>query len=280
MSAFTLSLLVFPLLGALEGGDSGPWHEHYERGVALIQQGQGAEGRRELERSLELRPEAGLRVRTYGVHYVDYLPHLYLAVACHMSGDTASARRHLEAAERTGVAEQSEMGRELLSGYRFLLEDVPPGSWPTSRDERAPEPPRYKAFERKPTVLSENEFEQLREDVLNRCRLPADTEAAKQPWFYHYELGLSLARRGDSQRALDSFIEAVERRPDPQHAARIYGMWFLKYVPYWNIARSHARLGNRECALDALALSRRLGEVPERDEEMTELRALLRTTEP
>ena len=75
--------------------------------------------------------------------------------------------------------------------------------------------------------------------------------------------------------ALDALIDSVDRRPDPQRKARLYGMWFMDYLPYLQIARAHARLGNRECALDALRLSQELGEVSPDDRDVTELEGLL-----
>ena len=67
----------------------------------------------------------------------------------------------------------------------------------------------------------------------------------------------------------------MDRRPDPQRKARLYGMWFMDYLPYLQIARAHAQLGNRECALDALRLSEELGEVLPDDRDVRELEDLL-----
>jgi hypothetical protein len=52
-------------------------------------------------------------------------------------------------------------------------------------------------------------------------------------------------------------------------------MWFMDYLPYLQIARAHTRLGNRECALDALRLSQELGEVSPDDRDVAELEGLL-----
>ena len=71
------------------------WHKKYEQGVALVQDGKGADARAVLEEALRLRPAEALRVPTDGLRYVDYLPHVYLAAACHLAGDASSARRHL-----------------------------------------------------------------------------------------------------------------------------------------------------------------------------------------
>jgi tetratricopeptide (TPR) repeat protein len=224
----------------------------YGKGLALIESGKASEARAELERALAAEPNEA----------PDYLPHLYLAIACHMSGDTAAAKRHLSAAESSGVAARSDTGRQLLDAFRLLMGEKP---------ERA----SFRQYDRKAPRLPEAEVARIRREVLSRCRLPADAKASEAPWYFHYELGLSLAEHGDPQRALDALIDAVDRRPEPQRKARLYGMWFLDYLPYLQIARAHAKLGNRECALDALRLSEDLGEVSPEDRDARELKALL-----
>lgn len=224
----------------------------YDRGRALLESGNPSEARAELERALAAAPDEA----------PDYLPHLYLAIACHMSGDTAAAKRHLSAAESSGAAARSDTGRQLLDAFRLLMGQKP---------ERA----SFRRYERKAPRLPEAEVARIRREVLSRCRLPADAKASDAPWYFHYELGLSLAEHGDPQRALDALIDSVDRRPEPQRKARLYGMWFLDYLPYLQIARAHAKLGNRECALDALRLSQDLGEVSPQDRDARELQALL-----
>lgn len=242
-------LLAALILGLLPPPADTGGLESYKKGVTLIESGKPAEARVELERALELVP----------AERADYLPHLYLALACHMTGDTATAKRHLAAAESSGAAEKSENGRRLLAAERLLL------------GENA----SFRKFDRRAPRLSEQEMARIRREVLSRCRLPADSKAPEAPWYFHYELGLSLAEHGDPQRALDALIDSVDRRPEPQRKARLYGMWFLDYLPYLQIARAHAQLGNRECALDALRLSQELGEVVPGDRDVYELKSLL-----
>jgi hypothetical protein len=233
--------------------------------VALVEAGDGAAAVVELEQAIAERPDPALRLRTYGLRYVDYLPHLYLAIALHMSGDTQAARQELAAAEAAGVAAQSEMGSELLEAYQVLL---------GAPVEEAPEPlpaaatsQAFREYTRKDEVLPEDEFQRLRYQVLNRCGLPPSTDDHRAPWYFHYELGMTLMKRGDPQRALDALVSATDRRPMSQRNARMYGMWFTDYRPYLEIAEAHVQLGNWSCAFDALSLSRQLEEVVEEDED-------------
>ncbi len=245
------------------------WYAQYEKGVRLIEQGNGAEAKAALEAALAARQAEGLRVPTRTHQYIDYLPHLYLAIASQMSGDVESARKHLASAETSGVAAKSEVGRSLLVAYQLLLRG----------GDGAGKYPRYAVYEKKAPVLSESEFATLRNDVLMKCDLPADMKMNTAPWYANYELGLELERKGDYPRALTHFIEAVAHRPNPAKQARMYGMWLIDYYPYFHIARAHTRLENWQCAKNALDISQRLSEIPTESPEMNEWLSLQRETE-
>src|SRR5207249_3151083 len=114
------------------------------------EQGDGAGARTELQAAIAARPKEGLQIATRPQQYIDYLPHLYLAIANQMSGDVAAARKELALAEDGGVAKRSEVGRPLLVAYELLLRGGP----------------SYAVYKEKPPVLSEAEFSMLRNDVL------------------------------------------------------------------------------------------------------------------
>jgi glucose/arabinose dehydrogenase len=116
--------IILAILLATAGAQS-TWYDHYEKGVRLIGDGKGAEARAELEAAVALRGSDGLQVATRQQQYIDYLPHLYLAIASQMSGDVAAARKELARAEDSGVAAKSEVGRPLLVAYQLLLRGAP-----------------------------------------------------------------------------------------------------------------------------------------------------------
>jgi tetratricopeptide (TPR) repeat protein len=242
-----------------------PWHAHYERGVRLISQGNAAAALVDLRQAMSMREREGLQVPIGSQQYLDYLPHLYIAIASQMTGDVETARKELALAETGGYAAKSEVGRPLLVAYQLLLRGDATGRSPR---------PAYTIYQAKTPLLSEDEFQMLRRDVLTKCDLPLDTKSAQAPWYANYEIGLELERKGDYPRALTHFIEAVERRPNPQRQARMYGMWLIDYYPYFHIARSHVRLENWECARNALDISSKLNEIPSGAAEMTEYLSL------
>jgi len=243
------------------------WYGHYDRGLRLIQDGQPVAARSELEAAYALRSKEQLQVATGSQEYIDYLPHLYLAIANQMAGDIESARKHLTKAEDSGVASKSEVGRPLLVAYQLLLRGDASGKY--SR-------PAYAVYSAKPPVISDAEFKQLRQDVMTKCNIPPDSKHA--PWYARYELGLELERKGDYSRALGELIEAVALRPNPQPRARMYGMWLIDYYPYFHIARSHVRLENWQCAKNALDISQKVSEIPPSAPEFAELLALQQET--
>ncbi len=119
------------------------------------------------------------------------------------------------------------------------------------------------ANRRHPGTLSDDEVREIALETLRDCGLSAHTTRAAAPWYFHYELGLRLVEAGDLQRAVDALLDAAERRPLPDVQVRMYGMWFIDYRPYLEIAACHVALGNWECAFSALELSRATGEVDE-----------------
>ena len=263
-----IRILTTVMLLAASTASAANWYEQYEKGVRLIEQGHADEAREALAAALAGRADEGVQVPTGPQQYIDYLPHLYLAIASQMSGNVEQARKELSLAETSGMAARSEVGRPLLVAYQLFL-----------RGDAAGKFPRYAVYEKKEPTLSESEFNLLRNDVLTKCDLPLDTKLGKAPWYANYELGLALERKGDYSRALTHFIDAVAQRPDPQKQARMYGMWMIDYYPYFHIARSHVRLENWQCAKNALEISQRLEEIPGNTAEINELMSLQRETE-
>jgi hypothetical protein len=120
---------------------------------------------------------------------------------------------------------------------------------------------QIRVSDKKPYLLSDSEVTVMKEQIRRQCNLPKADEGS-YPWYYHYELGLALQNKSDWQRALDSFIAALDRHDQPKRASRIYGMWFLNYYPYYNIGLAHYHLGNWKCASESFRLSQTLENIP------------------
>jgi tetratricopeptide (TPR) repeat protein len=238
-----------------------PWFVHYERGLDLISEGKGKEARAELEAAQSALTEPGLQVPTRLSRYIDYLPNLYLAIACHMSGDRDAAKAYLRRAEVAGVAAKSEAGGALMVAYQMLINEATPL-------------PRYEMFDPSKEVLSDAEFDKLQAQVLAGAALREDMKMADAPWYVHYELALELEKKGDHSRAIASFVDALHRKPNPARHVRTYGMWLMDYYPYFHIAKNQAALENWNAAADAITISERLREIPFDAGEYNELERL------
>jgi tetratricopeptide (TPR) repeat protein len=255
-------MIAWTLVALVATGPKTGWSEAYARGQDLVRKGDGAGAEAALETALRERPEEALDVST-DEGPVDYLPHLYLAIADHLQGKLDAARSELARARASGLAERSGVGRPLLDAYGLLL--------------GPPDKTGFRSYSKTPGSLPEAEARRIESELLSRCQVKSSPVAA--PWYYHYELGMELARRGDPSRALDAFLEAQIRRPDPERGARLYGMWFEDYLPYFQIARAHGALGNWECARSALAASAERREVAPKDPEYAEMAKLVREVE-
>jgi tetratricopeptide (TPR) repeat protein len=263
-----MSSILVPLTVALLVQVAPPtWQSSYEQGLALMKDGNHQAAHRQFERALADRPEEGLSVPTGEVHSLDYIPHLYLAITAYHAGQLGLARAHLAEADASGVAANSRFGGPLLEHYRDLIASAPVIPSESTSPPEGIDLAKVRSPARHPEVLADDEIRQLRRETAIRCGLGSQTDASSAPWYYHYELGLELARRGDPQRALDALLAAAERKPLPKDYARMYGMWFIRYHPYLELADSHAALGNWRCAFNALQISEQAGEVQSDDDE-------------
>jgi len=143
------------------------WYDHYEEGVRLIAQGDAAAARTALDAALAARAEEGLQVPSRSQQYVDYLPHLYLAIAHQMSGDVERARKDLARAEASGVAVRSEVGRPLLVAYQLLLR----GDGTRRFTAYDPKPPVFACLAEWDSPLLEEPHKVLSGDVEEVCCL-------------------------------------------------------------------------------------------------------------
>ncbi len=184
----------------------------------------------------------------------DYLPHLNLAVAHHEAGNQEAARKALDVSAAHGVVRQSYLGRKLWD--RYALNIMATDSAMLADNQAAD----FRTFERSDFTLSDTEVTSIKSQVLRRCALSGKGPTDEMPWYFHYEFGLDLMAAGDPQRALDELILAANLREDSKRNSRMYGMWFTNYLPYFQIAQAHSKLGNWQCAMDAMRVSAKQSE--------------------
>lgn len=111
------------------------------------------------------------------------------------------------------------------------------------------------------TSLAPAVIDSLRRKVLVQCGLESANTQSVLPWYFHFEYGRALLDAGDARRAVMQLNQSIDLRPEPQARKRTYGMWFLDYLPYFELAEAHAMLANWPCAEHAMQLSESTGEI-------------------
>lgn len=109
--------------------------------------------------------------------------------------------------------------------------------------------------------LAPEAVDALRRKVLIQCGLESTNVSNLLPWYFHFEYGRALLDAGDAQRAVVQLNQSISLRPEPRARKRTYGMWFLDYLPYFQLAEAHAMLANWPCAEHAMQLSESTGEI-------------------
>lgn len=250
MKKFSLILCLFAVAVLCE---EPVWRVNYAKGLQYISQGKYEDSIAYLKMAVADKPISEIVRDNNGT--LEYLPYLQLSISYYHVGKIQLATEFLDLENSLSAIQKSKSGLNLLKDYQERAAK--------SQSERANDDPEkaIRTFHKKPYLLLEEEVQRMKEDIRQRCNLPRADERT-YPWYYHYELGLGLKQKHDWQRALDSFINALDFRDRPQRFSRIYGMWFIDYYPYYNIGLAHYHLRNWKCAEDSFRLSQMLEDLP------------------
>jgi tetratricopeptide (TPR) repeat protein len=258
-------VLLFCMFALTCFAEQSSWRENYEKGLQLQAQGQYEEAASYLKMALADKPIS--EVSQDQKETFEYLPYLQLGICYFHLGKTSLASEYFEIENSLTALNSSKGGKRLMQEYKTKLSQQKTEANP-QQDEV------IRKFEKKPYVLSDIEVAKMKEDIRLRCELPKADERS-YPWYYHYELGLALSSRSDWQRALDSFLTALDHRDRPQKFTRIYGMWFIDYYPYYNIGLAHYHLQNWKCAESSFRLSQMFEDIPRNTNEFRNLQDYL-----
>lgn len=117
-------------------------------------------------------------------------------------------------------------------------------------------------------------IEEIRQRVLKRCGLSSTLAENKLPWYFFYEFGVELLDAGQAWQALESFQMTANLRPESARGARMYGMWFVNYLPYYRLSMAYAELGEWELAWESIQLSEAMIEFSPDDFDYEDFRLL------
>lgn len=243
-----------------------PWRANYEKGLQLIAQGNYEGAVNYLKMAVADRPIS--EIIQDEKESFEYLPYLQLGICYVNLKRPQLASEYFELENSLLPIERSTGGKELMKEYMEKLEHHEPQTRGVQTAEQT-----MRSYQKKPYLLSNLQVEKLKEDIRTRCSLPKASDES-YPWYFHYELGKELEHKGDWQRALESFIHALDHREQPRRSSRIYGMWFVDYYPYYNIGLAHYRLQNWKCADNAFQLSLMYEDIPPDSPENSKLQAM------
>lgn len=231
-----------------------PCQVAYLTGLEFFERGEYQEASDSFFESITLDPEPDAEI-------TEYIPYVYLAVSRYETGHVREARDALIQSQVYGAASETETGRGLLNLYAARIMTAP-----LDEPELVMSPQSSPvAVSGKSYSISENEAQIIRSQVLKRCALSSKLANNKLPWYFHYEYGRNLLEAGDSQRAIEAFTMGANISEDPSRDKRMYGMWFIDYLPYYQIALAHSKLGDWESARIALRTSKNFGEFSPND---------------
>ncbi|MBL0162817.1 MAG: hypothetical protein IPP82_03940 [Xanthomonadales bacterium] len=142
----------------------------------------------------------------------------------------------------------------------------------TGIDATADHEPQTQTFQS--IQLLPQQVDALRNRVLVQCGLDSSGSRNVLPWYFHFQYGQALLEAGDASRAIVELNQSIDLRPEPRARKRTYGMWFLDYLPYFQLAEAHAMMANWPCAEHAMQLSRITGETTLGRIEPNRIRAL------
>ena len=104
------------------------WYQHYDAAKKALASGEWAEAITQLEEALKRRGDSGAKVRTYGMNFDAYFPHLKLGIAYYRMGQHEAALQAFQTEEVLGAIQRSQEARAELENYRSLarkaLDDV------------------------------------------------------------------------------------------------------------------------------------------------------------
>lgn len=231
---------------------------HYATALAYMDEGKYLAAATELERAIQFTAQPSTTGR-------EYLPYIQLAVANFKAERFSSAREALIQSQVHGIAPVSETGAKLLKKYATSIMTAPP-----SQDKplytQSPVV-SYQEITEGNYFISDENAELIRSAVLRRCAVSGEVAENKLPWYFHYEYGVDLMEAGDPQRALETLVLGANIREQSRRNKRMYGMWFIDYLPYYQIALAHSKLGNWESAYDAIKTSANFGEFQPGDDD-------------
>jgi len=233
-----------------------PWYVPYERALGAQEEGDWKGSIPLLREAIAQKQAPKLKAKTYGLRFVNYFPYFHLGEAYYHMGERQKAMENYDVCLKYGEIREAPEEFATLSAHRI---DLTGGV--ASRDN----PAARAGGDAGPPALSRPEGSEAQPAVAT----------SGLPWYVSYETGLAYMESGDWLNAIENLKDALAANAIPRRYARTYGMWFITYIPYYELGEAYFNQGMWTLALRYLETSDRLGEVNEMEAESRNLKSLL-----
>jgi len=251
--AAVIVLLVAAFPAALSA--QAPWYVPYEQALGAQEGGDWKGSVSFLQEAIAQKPAPKLKAKTYGLRFVNYFPYFHLGEAYYHLGEKQKAIESYDLCLKYGEIREAPEEFAELSAHRI---DLTGGV--AARDNPSP----AAGIDAPPAATGSGQSDAQ----------PA-VATSGLPWYVSYETGLAYMESGDWLNAIENLKDALAANGIPRRYARTYGMWFITYIPYYELGEAYFNQGMWALALRYLETSDRLGEVKEMEAESRNLKSLL-----
>lgn len=243
-----LGVLLTPFVSAAEDRTPTSHQSAYLAGIEYFEQGQFLAASESFRGAINLSPSPSAGPD-------EYLPYIYLSATEYEIGNTIGARDALIQSQVHGTAPKTDTGKHLLGLYAADIMSAPLRS--REHVSAAAIDGAVDGGAELDSNLHPGE-KSVASKILKRCIGAAKNE--ELPWYFHYKCGVDLMQAGEAQRAVEAFQMGANAREDSSRGKRMYGMWYIDYLPYYQIALAQSKLGDWQSARAAIIMSSKFGE--------------------
>lgn len=270
-----LGLLISVLAGSVQAESFNTYQAAYQDGLEKIQQGKMQSASESFLQAISLFPKPFAEPD-------EYLPYINLSISLFELGKTRAARDALIQSQVFGVAPSTETGRLLLDRYASEIMSAPLDDshlalLPPNTDAVSESPSQsVKSPSQSDTTYAYQKMEAApdTDKAFRRCLSTISEDNDNLPWYFYYQCGVELMKAGDARQAITAFEMGANALEDPRRGKRMYGMWFVDYLPYYQMALAYSQLGNWERANAAIESSEDYGEFTPSDPDYASFSAL------
>ena len=116
MKHFFIFILIFIIISSLQLHAGDRWYNFYQDGLKLMKQKRYAEAIEKFDRALKTKKKDMLKIRTYGMHFIEYFPHREKGICLYFLGKMDEAQRELQLSIRQQYSARAQNYLNKITG--------------------------------------------------------------------------------------------------------------------------------------------------------------------